>query len=377
MKIGIDARPLCLKNYTGISNCVLEIIKCWIREYSDNEYYLISGKPLNLSIALPSNWTVIVQPWLIDKSKLWEALELPRIIRDLKLDIYWGTNYTLPPVFNKRTQYFVSIYDLALLRYKHIGTRTNIIRVKTLGRIACKRSNKIFTISQASSKDIQHFFNIQESKIIVSYCGGIPSDYKESYDLSNVRNELIFDAPFFLFISTIEPRKNIVTIVNAFEKYIDSNKSPMRLVLAGKTGWECDEIYARINSSKYKDKIILPGFINQDEKTYLLTMASAFIYPSLYEGFGIPVLEAFYFNTPVITARNSSLPEVGGRAAFYIENVKDDDQLEQLMNKVISLSDEQKLKLNAAMKSQLSKFSWENNAKEIMNEFEKHENNNN
>lgn len=366
MRIGIDARLFVGKNYTGIARSVDEVLKCWEKKYPMHEFYLFSGKKISLNRSLPNNWHVIDAPWIIDSSKLWSFFKLPKIIKYLELDIYWGTNYVLPRK-NRRTKYVVTVYDLALFKFQGIGAFKNTMRVKTLTKAACENANKIIAISKATADDIQEILNIPENKIVVSYCGGLSGERINSK--SEINPILMTENKFFLFISTIEPRKNIINIVKGFEDYIDRTKEKHNLVLAGKKGWRCDEIYETIENSKYRDRIIMPGYISDDDKEYLMRNAIAFVYPSLYEGFGIPIIEAFSYELPVITSNVSSMPEVGGDVALYVDPYSVSD-ISMALEKMANMSDVDRMELKKGMKERVAYFSWEKNAEEIMTTFE-------
>lgn len=378
MKIGIDARLFTTPNFTGISRSVHEIIKMWAQKYPEHEYYLLSRRPIHLEFELPKNWHIVNTPWIIDKGKLWAIFELPKLIKELNLDVFWGTNYSLPRKVSKNTKYYVTVYDLALFKFKGIGATRNTIRLKLFAKSACKKAEKVIAISKATAKDITEIFKIPKSKISVSYCGGLPTEFSAlMVDCTKEVNPVLkFNENFLLFISTIEPRKNIITIIKSFEKYIDDTGENTKLVLAGRRGWKCDEIYDVIKKSKYRNRIIMPGFISDKDKAYLLSNAKAFVYPSLYEGFGIPILEAFAYGVPVLTAKISSMPEVGGDAAYYIENPTDINGLANLMKHVVNLDDNERKKIQERMKRQLRMFSWEKNANEMMEIFvDRYENN--
>ena len=372
MRIGIDARLFTGESFTGIARSVYENIYVWSQKYHEYEFYLFNRVGVTFEFALPDNWHLVSQstdPWIINKGKLWTIFEIPKCIKKYKLDVYWGTNYTLPPKV-KGTDYFVTIYDLALFKIRGIGERKNTLRLKLFTKSACRKSKSIIAISEATKKDVVDIMGIDKEKVEVSYCGGLPTNYQIlKYDINKVNSKLLFDEKFFLFISTIEPRKNITTLVKAYEQFRDNNNINCKLVLAGKIGWKVDEIFSSIDDCKYKEDIILPGFITDNDKVYLLSKATAFIYPSLYEGFGIPILEAFAYSLPVITSNISSMPEVGGNAAFYINDPKNIDELSDVMREVFFLDEESLKSLSLKMKKQLSKFSWEKNADEIMKIF--------
>jgi len=370
MRIGIDGRIFIFEKLTGISLSVYKILEVWAKQPMNHEFYILSHKPVFLNIDFPDNWHIIVEPEMVNKGLIWSITKLPKIISKLNLDIFWGTSYTLPKKING-VKYFITIYDLAIFKFKDIGTAANSIRLKIFTKRSCYRADGIIAISKGTARDVHEIFGIEHRKIRVSYCGGLTNNVAEKeYDLSKVRDSLIFNEPFILFISTIEPRKNVSTIVKAFDHYKKETKNNIKLVLAGGLGWKYKGILRTIDESINKADIILPGYISNDEKIYLLKHASAFVYPSLYEGFGIPILEAMAFNIPVITTNVSSMPEVGGKASFYIENPLDKIELSDQIKKVLSINAEQMSKLKLLQRDQLNKFSWEKNAKEVMDYFE-------
>lgn len=366
MKIGIDARNLLTKHYTGIARYIYENIHAWARLYPQHEFYLFSPKRLHLELKLPPNWHII-DDTKTTNGKIWFLLELPALVKKYNVDVFWGPSFTLPRK-NDKTKYFVTVHDLALFKFKGIGELKNTIRVKGLTKRACKSADGIITISKTTAEDVHELLGIPKEKIYVSYIGGLPSTFSPEYgcDKTKVNPVLQFEEDYFLFISTIEPRKNVLTIIKAFELYKEKTKSSMKLVLAGKKGWRCEPIYQAVENSRYCNDIIMPGFISDDDKAYLLSNACAFVFPSLYEGFGIPILEAFAYDVPVITANVSSMPEVAGNAAFYVNDPFDIDALSQQMLNVSTLSNEDKRRLSDKMKMRLQMFSWDKNAKEIM-----------
>lgn len=372
MRIGIDGSVFIDKQFTGVTKSVYEIIRRWMVKYPEHEYYIISRTPIYLDLKLPENWHCIITMEEFDKKlplmekhgKIWNILKLPGVIQKLDLDAYWGTNYILPIFTNKKTKYYVTIYDLALYIFDGIGERSNLIKLKLFCKNACRIAEKVVAISKATADDIERIFKINKDKIAVSYCGN--SKQKREYDIEKVKDVIKFKEDFFLFISTIEPRKNIITIIKAFEEYCQDTMSTTKLVIAGKKGWNCENVFEVIKISPYKSRIIIPGYISDDDKSYLLSNAKAFLYPSLYEGFGLPVLEAFEYGLPVITSNNSSLPEVGGDAAFYIDDCHDHKKLCELMIEVEKMDIADREVLKKKMDIQLNKFSWDRNADEMM-----------
>lgn len=361
MRIGIDAKPLESPDYTGIPRYLHEILRVWAKKYPDHEYYLYSTAGIHTEFELPDNWHVVVQrPFPGFLRKLWGTIQLPVLIKKDKVDVLWAANYALPPKVSG-VRYFVTVYDVALLLFRGIGTAANELKVRIMTGPACRRAEKVFTISESTAKDIVKCIKIPPSKIEVCYCGGLPQS-------KNVlsKGTAMHEGNYFLFVSTIEPRKNVLTLIKAFEMFLDQTGSDMDLVLVGKIGWKCEDVLRYREKSRYKDRIWMPGYVTAEEKDKLYRNAKAFVFPSLYEGFGIPVLEAFSYGLPVITANNSSLPEVGGDAAFYVQDAKNPAELAGLMKEVTFLSEEQKNELLRKMEKQLSKFSWDESAEKMM-----------
>lgn len=361
MKIGIDARPLTVKNFTGIPNYVYQICKQWMLNHPEHEYYLLARKPICIDEELPTNWHILNDPWIIDWGKFWFLFEMPKLIEKYELDVFWGPNYTLPRKV-KGTEYYLSIMDMAIFKFKHVGQFVNSLQIKLFLRNNTKKAKRIIAISESTKRDVVEIMGTQEEKIDVTYIAGDTN----TGDESDIRIEFRNLNKYFLFIGTIEPRKNIGTIVDAFELYCDNtDDKETKLVLAGGRGWNCESIYQRISESKYSERIIMPGFISDGEKQFLYKNAVALVYPSLYEGFGMPILEAFKNNCPVITANNSSMPEAGGEAAFYVDTF-DSVDLSKKMEHIININGPELDKLRQSMQAQLEKFSWEKCAEETL-----------
>ena len=367
MKIGIDARPLTVDNFTGISNYLYQILLQWMEKHKENEYYLFSRRKICFEQEnLPENWHIVNTPGAIDIKKLWFITELPKLLKAYDIDAFWGPNFRLPRKV-KGIDYYVSVHDLAIFKFKKIGAFKNSMQIKLCLKGDLKKAKKIFAISKSTKRDIVELMSVPEDKVKVTYIAG--NGAPKNNAVGEIREELRLDSDFLIFIGTIEPRKNICSIIKGFESYCTKyGNENLKLVLAGGRGWNCDDIYECRENSRYKERIIMPGYISASEKEYLLKNAKAFVYPSLYEGFGIPILEAFEYGLPVITSDNSSCPEVGGDAAFYVK-ADDFEQLGERIQEVLSLTKTQRDEFEGRMKEQERKFSWEKCAEETMVEI--------
>ena len=358
MRIGIDASPLRSTQRTGIGRFLHRVLEVWSRMETSDEIYLISHEKIILDFKLPRNWQLVSYKTAVSKGIWYQALYyyLPKYIRILKLDVFWGTNFTLP-YFLGKTNGFVSIYDLATYKFPEVALKDTLKKMRKHTASSVKRANGIITISEATATDVRNIFGVAEDKILVNYIGGFTVEKRSWLTQEGVNPTLIFDAPYFLFIGTIEPRKNLNTVIEAFNIYKSRTSSNVKLILAGKRGWNCDSIYESVKQSPYVQDVIMPGFISNADKNYLLENAKVFLFPSLYEGFGIPILEAFEYRIPVITSKVSSCPEVGGDAAVYMDDLQDALELAEHMETLMNIGDEELAKMQERMHVQLSKFS--------------------
>lgn len=368
MNIGIDARGLD-GNRSGIPIYIEEIVKQISGLDKENKYILYSTRKVDIKEKLNNN--IIIKDDERRFGSFWMYLKLPKILKEDDIDVFWGTQHLLPMrnKYTKNIKFVLTIHDLAIKKLKTVGSFKNTIIQKLFVKRSLKAANRIIAISEATKKDIIELYKIKENKITVVYNG---TNLKENnYSLTqDQENEIqdkfkIKDTPYLFFLSTIEPRKNVPTLVKAFE-YVREKGINIKLILAGGLGWKYEGVLELVQKSKYKEDIYLPGYISKEEKEYLFKNARCFVYPSLYEGFGLPVLEAMINRQIVVTANNSSLPEVGGKAAFYYQETLNFKSLGDKIIEVINLNEDERNKKIAEGLEQAKKFTWEKCAKETL-----------
>ncbi len=358
MKIGIDARIFKYKEYSGIPKAIFEVLKRWINN-TEHEYYLISNTEVCFPLELPSNWKIVIVPAFTGSGTLWQIFRLANIVRKLEIDVFWGTNFMLPAKKVRNCKYLLTIHDLAFeVMPEVVSWKTNLI-LRIFCKRACKQADYIHAVSESTANDIVRQYHIDKSKVKTVYWGAPVSEH-----ISNGVDDI--GKRFFLVLGTIEPRKNIETIVEAFDEFKKEDTNDIHLIFAGKWGWKFEGFKKRIEESKYKPYIHVYEYVDDDLKEKLLDSAECLLYPSLYEGFGLPILEAYQHGTQVITSYNSSIPEVGGDACLYIHSPNDYKELADCMNKVIDLSDGEKDNYKLKMEKQLLAFSWDSCASDII-----------
>ncbi len=275
-------------------------------------------------------------------------------------DLVQGTDHFVYPC--RKSRNIMTIHDLTFIKYpEYVPTivKTYLTRIKN----CLKWTNAIITFSENTKRDLIELLKIDADKIHVTYqASRYHQDYLNNQLIEELKSNCLynFTKPYFLFVSTLEPRKNIITLIQAFNYLKKHYKIEHQLVLIGQAGWKYQPILEAINQSPYHTEIHHLNYLSDDLVALFYSQAEVFIYPSFYEGFGLPVLEAMTLGTPVITSNTSSLPEITGNAALLI-NPNQPTELAEAMLKIISdriFRD----KLISQGKEQARKFSWEKTA---------------
>jgi len=247
---------------------------------------------------------------------LWEQLALPSAVRRVKADVLHATAFVAPIIHSAPT--IITIYDLSFALFPQYFRGFNQTYLRVGMRLSAHRAQRLITISDCTRRDVHRLYNVPLDRIDVAYPGvdetlqPLPPDRVETF-----RRAKNLPEKFLLFLGTLEPRKNLITLVRAFTQ-LKQTYPEAALVLAGGVGWLADDLFAAIDASGVKDSIVLPGYVAAEDKALWYAAATAFVYPSIYEGFGLPPLEAMACGTPVIVSNAASLPEVVGDAGLLI-----------------------------------------------------------
>ena len=282
-----------------------------------------------------------------------------------KSDIYHFFNFTIPK--NIKGKVIITIYDTVFFSAPEtMGDMKAISEYK----YAAERSDLIITISESAKSDIIKHFNVDEKKIQIVTPGIDLQKYSYNYtdiELENVRKKYDLPQNYILYLGTIEPRKNIERIVKAFKNYKKEVKDDLKLVIVGNKGWKYDNIMKLIESMG--TDIIITGYIDEEDKIPIYKLAQFFVFPSLYEGFGMPVLEAMAAGVPVVTSNVSSLPEVAGDAAILVDPLSEDEIFEAY-KKIRSDSNYREEMIQKGYE-QAKKYQWKYSVKVLEQIYEK------
>ncbi|MBI5045176.1 MAG: glycosyltransferase family 4 protein [Candidatus Levybacteria bacterium] len=370
MKIGIDANEGNIKDKVGISEYVYELILEFSKLASVDRIFTIYLKR-NQAEDFPqekSFWRYCI----FGPKKFWTqfALPLKLFINKDRPDVFFSPAHYAPRFSPVPT--VISIMDLAFFHFPEYFTKKDLTQLHSWTSYSIKNAKAIITISEASKNDIIKFYQVSKEKIHVIYPGIKNKHMLEPhlYSLQKLQNTYQIPKNYILFVGTLQPRKNINRLIEAFSKLLKEKGLPddLSLVIVGKKGWKYEEILAAPEKYGVEDKVIFLDFVKNEDLQLLYEHAQVFAWPSLYEGFGLPVLEAMKYGCPVVTSNVSSLPEAGGDAALYVDPTKVDD-IEKKMYKVLS---DKKLRSDMIEKGKnhIKKFSWENAAKQTLSVLE-------
>ncbi len=297
----------------------------------------------------------------------WTQLWLPpRLFKD-KLDALFVPLQT-QPFLRPKMKTVITIHDIAFFEFPEYFTLKNRTLLYLFSSYGIRSADKIVTPSQSTKNDIINHYKVPEEKVIVTPFAFNKEIFKpvpEDFNSQEILEKYHIKKPYILFVGVLQPRKNVTRLVQAFNILKKKLQIPHQLVLVSSKGWLYEDILKEIKKSPYKKDIIQTGNMPLSELPKLLWETEVFVLPSLYEGFGLPVLEALACGTPVVTSNNSSLPEVGGDAALYIENPKNETEIAEKILKVISNKDLQK-EMRRKGFEQAKKFSWRKCAKQVL-----------
>jgi glycosyltransferase involved in cell wall biosynthesis len=282
-------------------------------------------------------------------------------------DIVQGTNYSVYCCGNSKR--IINIYDLVFIKYPDYIDSV-VQQYEKRIKQCLKWTDLVITISESSKRDVVEYLGVDPNRVYVT---PLASRYSSEY-LSEEQSERLkasidydFSIPYLLFVSTIEPRKNITSIIEAFNRLKQKHKIEHHLVLIGRKGWHYEPIFAAIENSPWNNQIHHLDYLSDELVALFYSQADAFVYPSHYEGFGLPVLEAMTLGTPVITSNTSSLPEVAGEAALLVDP-DDSTSLADAIVKVISDS-HLRAELIGKGKERAKLYSWERTAQETLKAY--------
>jgi len=296
-------------------------------------------------------------------SKLWTQWRLPlELFREMGGPQVFFTPGHYAPRFSPIPT-VISIMDLAFLRFPKDFRSQDLKQLTSWTAYSVKKASRILAISKATKKDICRFYEVDSKKVAVTY----PGYDKQRFDRQKVKpgmaktKEVLkkyrLKDPYLVYVGTLQPRKNVARLISGFAR-IKSAFPNHKLVVVGKKGWLYDEMFVTTKKLNLEQEVVFTGFAPEEELPHLVAGAQAYVLPSLYEGFGIPVVEAMALGVPVVVSQVSSLSELAGKAGIYIKNPQSVKQISEALVKVLELTQGKRQKLIKQGLKQAEQFSW-------------------
>ena len=316
MRVAIDARKL---HDFGIGTYIRNLLRQLARIDRQTDYVLLSPEQdLDVASQLGPNFRAVLEP--SPNYSLREQLHVPWVLRRERPDVFHAPHYVLPPAVTCRS--VVTIHDCIHLMFpQYLPNKMAYAYARASMWAAVKRSDRILTVSEASKRDILHFFNVAPEKIVVVY-NAIDDHFwltPPEDEVARVRERYQLDHQFVLYVGNIKPHKNLVRLIEAFAELRRTGFEELKLLIIGDEISKLPSLRRAVHGHKLHKHVRFLGYVSDDTLRVLYRLAALFAFPSLYEGFGLPPLEAMASGTPVVASNQSSLPEVTGDAAVLVD----------------------------------------------------------
>jgi glycosyltransferase involved in cell wall biosynthesis len=379
MWIGIDASRAMRPRRTGTERYSLEIIRHLLalpqahqhqwRLYVD--HLPCAKEPRDNEPGMNEPWRVDALPdhaefCLLPARRMWTHRALARELLQRPPHVLFVPSHVIPFVLppHRLPPSVVTIHDMGYLHFPEAHPWKERLYLDWATRWSVAAATEVIAISQATAADLHQHLHVDVDKTHVVYEAVASLPIPSADSIAALRARLQLTRPYALYVGTIQPRKNLTRLLNAYEQLCRQGTASFDLMLAGGAGWFSQAILLQAEQSPYADRIHLPGYVTDADLPALMGGAEFFTFPSLYEGFGLPILEAQSLGVPVMSAKGSSLPEVAGDAALYV----DPTDVEAIAQAMLRLSQDEALRqeLIAAGHRNVQRFSWEKAAAETL-----------
>jgi glycosyltransferase involved in cell wall biosynthesis len=376
MNIGIDARTLT-GNRSGVGNYLLNIIEAGA--FDDHVVYAYYDTPEETlpDIDAPEEtdfrWRLIESPDLVNRISgpaqpiWWINITLHRELKRDGMDAFFGPNFVQPVLFDKPS--VIIVHDVIHRTLPEVHTKTYRLYLRTFLAASVRQADRVLTVSEHSKNDFLQYHPLSTDRVRVAY-GAADGVYRPRDLASETRERLCqtFGIPdqFILYVGNIEPRKNLVAVIEAMHRFSDEERPA--LVVVGKEHLAYGALERMLEQCPFRDQIHFTGYVPDDDLPLLYNMSSLFVYPSLYEGFGLPVLEAMQSGTPVITSDRTSIPEVVDNAGVTLDP-NDRDAIANAIQRLWT-NEEVREEYRERGLRQAENFSWNRTATKISETIE-------
>jgi len=362
MIIAVNTRFLLKESLEGIGYFTREIFSLLTNQYKEHQFYFLFDRPYDKAFIFSSNVVPIVvgpparHPLLW---KYWYDVKIPGVLKKIKADVFISPD-GFCSLRTKIPQCLI-IHDLGFLHYPDAYKKTHKAFYNRYTPFFIEKANQIATVSHFSKNDIINQYKIADDKISIVFSAAKEIFHPLNTDEKNRAKEKYTEGKeFFIYTGAIQPRKNLVNLLKAFSLFKKRQHSNWKLVLAGRLAWKNDGFLALLKTYKYRQDVVITGYISEIELAHLTGSAYAMIYPSLFEGFGVPVLEAMKSEVPVLTSAQSSMQEIGQEAALYFDPLNVNDMADKIM--MIYKDEDLRNCMIQKGKKRAQDFSWQSTA---------------
>lgn len=362
MRIGVNTRLFLKGKLEGIGWFMHETLKRMVANHPEHEFYFFFDRPYDESFVFAPNVTPVV---LSPQARhpvlyyIWFEWSIARALKKNKIDVFLSPdNYAS---LRTKVPTCLVVHDLAFEHYPTFVSKVHLMHYKRYVPKFVHKAKRIVAVSDFTKQDIVNLYGVAPDKIDIVYNGAHelyqPLGYEEK---QAIREKYTDGKQFFLFTGSLHPRKNVINLLKAFVKFKRRQKSPMKLVIVGRIAWLAKEIEEAKAKMPYKEEVIWLGYVDLEELVKITASAYAMVYPSLFEGFGIPILESLKTGVPAIASDTSSMPEVLGDAGILV-NPEEVESIAAAMEKMYK---EETLRNRFIQEAavQSSKFSWDRSA---------------
>lgn len=365
MRIAVNTRLLLKGKLEGIGWYTHQMLERIVKAHPEHEFIFFFDRPYDESFVFGPNVTpVVVHPQARHAVLfyLWFEWSIPAMLRKYKADLFLSTDGLCS--LRTKVPTCLVMHDLAFEHYPEHLKLSHRLYLKEWSPKFARKAKRIVTVSEYSKKDIAERYRIFPEKIDVTYNGAHPAYRPLSWEEREaVKAEYTKGEEYFVFAGALHPRKNVVALLQAFIKFKKRHRSPIKLVIVGRMAWKFKELAALRETMPFKNDVVWPGYLGVEKLSKVIGAAYALVYPSLFEGFGIPILEALKCGVPGVVSNTSSMPEVAGDAALLIDP-KDVDDIAAKMGTIYK-DEALRSKLVAAAAQQSARFDWDQSAVQL------------
>lgn len=362
MIIAVNTRFLIKDRLEGYGYFCKEVFQILTKKYPEHQFYFLFDRPYHKEFIFSENvYPIVVSPqarhpllW-----RYWYNIKIPSVLKKIKADIFVSPDGYCS-LTTKVPQCMV-VHDLGFLHHPGAYRKSHVSFYKTYLTKFLQKAKIIATVSRLSKEDIISHYKIDPGKINIVYSAAKEIFQPQAIEEQSLTKEKYTSGKeFFIYVGAIHPRKNLISLLKAFSVFKKRLQSNMKLVLAGRLAWKTDEFIQLLKTYKYRDDVVLTSYLSEDELAKLMGSAYALVYPSLFEGFGVPVVEAMKCAIPAITSQQTAMQEIAKDAALYF----DPDSYEDIAGKMMLIYKDENLrsKLIEKGKTVAAGYSWQHTA---------------